>query len=333
MKALSSYQNYLPLVLTLCVGIFVGFLLGGHATQKIPAYLGGSNDIRSDSGNYHFISPLLSCTDNGLGSLQNDDAANLHDDLNALINRETKVGKVSEVSIYFRQFNDGSWIDINGSTTFTPGSLLKVPVVMSVLNYAEDTPGFLDKKITFDTPGIDNEQYYPPSKTIVHGEKYTIPQLAEAALEYSDNNAAYLLANSIDWNNLTDSFTSLGIQNPSPNADATMSVTKYASFFRILYNATYLNRTDSEYVLNLMSQSTFSQGLVAGVPKGVVVSHKFGERELDTTNQLHDCGIVYYPNNPYLLCVMTRGSSYDDLAGTIADISKMVYGYIDSIKK
>ena len=41
--------------------------------------------------------------------------------------------------------------------------------------------------------------------------------------------------------------------------------------------------------------------------------------------QLHDCGIVYYPKHPYLLCVMTRGDSFEYLDDTIRDISHLVY--------
>jgi hypothetical protein len=46
--------------------------------------------------------------------------------------------------------------------------------------------------------------------------------------------------------------------------------------------------------------------------------------------QLHDCGIVYYPHKPYLLCVMTRGKSSDDNSKMIAEISKLVYREVDT---
>ena len=44
----------------------------------------------------------------------------------------------------------------------------------------------------------------------------------------------------------------------------------------------------------MLSTSDFSDGLVAGVPVGTVVSHKFGERHFvgdADVEQLHDCGI------------------------------------------
>src|SRR5205085_892290 len=57
-----------------------------------------------------------------------------------------------------------------------------------------------------------------------------------------------------------------------------ISLKDYSSVFRILYNASYLNHDSSENALSLLSQSTFKNALVAGVPAETVVAHKFGER-------------------------------------------------------
>jgi hypothetical protein len=62
------------------------------------------------------------------------------------------------------------------------------------------------------------------------------------------------------------------------------------------------------------------------LPKSLAVAHKFGERELPNgIKQLHDCGIVYLPKHPYLLCIMTRGTDYDRLSTVISTISKKIY--------
>lgn len=77
-----------------------------------------------------------------------------------------------------------------------------------------------------------------------------------------------------------------------------------------------------------MSQTEFKEGLNRGLPAEITVAHKFGERDLGQQKELHDCGIVYYPNQPYLLCVMTKGADFDDLSETIGEISKLVYNFI-----
>jgi len=86
--------------------------------------------------------------------------------------------------------------------------------------------------------------------------------------------------------------------------------------------------------LEFLSQVEFKEGIVAGVPRDVVVSHKFGERGTADSNtlQLHDCGIVYYPSNPYLLCVMTRGSDFEKLKEVIKTISATIYREIKKNK-
>jgi hypothetical protein len=56
------------------------------------------------------------------------------------------------------------------------------------------------------------------------------------------------------------------------------------------------------------------------------VAHKFGERGgIEGGQQLHDCGIVYSQSGPYVLCIMTRGRSLEELKTVIADLSKIVY--------
>jgi hypothetical protein len=41
--------------------------------------------------------------------------------------------------------------------------------------------------------------------------------------------------------------------------------------------------------------------------------------------QLHDCGIVYFPNHPYIVCLMTRGYDWNVLEKTLKDISKIIF--------
>jgi beta-lactamase class A len=102
---------------------------------------------------------------------------------------------------------------------------------------------------------------------------------------------------------------------------------------RILYNASYLEPELSERALTILTEAEFSEGVAKKLPSSVPVAHKFGERLLDNEiKQLHDCGIVYFPQNPYVLCVMTKGQDWEKLAQTIQDVSKMVYDEVNSRK-
>jgi hypothetical protein len=97
-----------------------------------------------------------------------------------------------------------------------------------------------------------------------------------------------------------------------------------------LHHSTICRASAFEFTIGTITpsapESTFTQGIVAGVPAGTRVSHKFGEFSAGTNlKQLHDCGIVYKPAHPYILCVMTQGNDFNNLAATIAKISKTVW--------
>jgi beta-lactamase class A len=138
----------------------------------------------------------------------------------------------------------------------------------------------------------------------------------------------------IDTQKIYQVYKDLGVDiteaesNPSGNI---LSVKNYAAFFRILYNASYLNTDMSEKALKLLSQIKFTKGLKAGIPSDVNISHKFGERQYLSTGekQLHDCGIVYHPTKPYLICVMTRGNDFAAQTNMIKKVSASVYNYVN----
>ena len=110
-----------------------------------------------------------------------------------------------------------------------------------------------------------------------------------------------------------------------------LTVQEYSRFFRVLFNASYLNSQLSEKALGYLAETDFKDGLLLAVPSLVQVAHKFGEYSdgEEYSKQLHECGIVYYPDHPYLLCIMTKGSSFEDTDKTISDISKTVFQEID----
>ena len=79
-----------------------------------------------------------------------------------------------------------------------------------------------------------------------------------------------------------------------------------------------------------MSESSFTQGIVAGVASSTVVSHKLGLVVVKSgysisEHELHDCGVVY-AGHPYIMCIMTRGSStLATMENIIANISHTAY--------
>lgn len=254
---------------------------------------------------------------------------NVQDEIDRLIGSK----QIDFASIYFRDMDNGPFFDINGDQQFISASLLKVPLMIAYYKESESNPDILNKKIIY-TKVLDTDVQHFQAPGIILGQTYTIEQLIEAMIKNSDNNAYDLLLQNIDSNSLSGVFQYLGITIPTDQI--VLTVKQYATFFRILFNASYLNYNDSEQALSLLDNIYFQNGLQAGVPSGIQVVNKFGEKwdgVASDEKQLHDCGIIYYPNHPYLLCVMTRGGDFDQIASSIADLSKFVYNQVDAQPK
>lgn len=300
------------------VGFLTAFFFFG--ADRRPASSPSVVEVEKQNG-FNFINPLLDC---GIPFIEVPLSKNK---INALIADKIRDGIVTGVSVYYRQMNNGTWFGINENEKFKPASMLKVAILISALKQAEAAPELLDKKITVDKivfPTPEDEAVQDP---LQEGGAYPFSELLRRMIRYSDNNALILVSRYLDDRINRSMFTDLGIALPdaSEKTDLYISVKDYSRFFRVMFNASYLNRQSSETALKMLSDTTFATGLLAGVKPGTRVAHKFGRTPFDQYLQLHDCGIVYYPNNPYLLCIMTRGNDYSKMEELIGNISRMVY--------
>lgn len=304
------------------LGILSGSFLGNKENKK-------DDFIESHLGQQEFINPLLAC-DIANGRI-NKTLIPFKSILEKQINQSLKNGQATHVAVYFRDLNSGPWIGINEKEEYTPASLLKVPLMMAYFKKAEKEPSLLAEELLFVKNYSEGEkdQSILPSKKIEIGKKYRIDDLIERAIIYSDNQAAFLLLDNIEPSYLVDVYKYLSIDlYVEGTTTAKISVRSYSAFFIILFNASYLNLEYSEKALQILSRSEFRDALVAGVPGNIGVAHKFGEGGDTSEEQFHDCGIIYFPQRPYLLCIMTRGQDAQKLKDTIKSISSVVYNEV-----
>jgi hypothetical protein len=156
-----------------------------------------------------------------------------------------------------------------------------------------------------------------------------------AVIVHSDNRSYYVLIAYMNAERdrnalLVRTFRELGIQDPSNLDDEAASVREYAGLFRLLYNTAYLDEAASAKLLAWLSESTYDKGLGAGTPPGIRIANKFAERVAasDEAHYLHDCGIVYTSDDPYVLCVMTKGRDFAALQEVVSEVSSAVYSAV-----
>ena len=248
---------------------------------------------------------------------------------------------MNRYSFYVRDLTDGRWMGINENDHYDPGSLLKVVAAIAAYKQEQNSPGFFSEKFTYtnDLANVNAQFPFAPPVSLNVGQSYNMTTLIKEMLSDSDNAAKDTILSAIDPRVLGSIYTDLSVPKPDDanSAGYTISAYDYSRFFRILYYGTYdIPWTYSNELLQDLSQSTFVDGLVAGVPSGTAVAHKFGEHVEPKTGgtllvELSDCGIVYHPQHPYFICVMTEGPDESALATVIAQMSKASYRFVDGL--
>lgn len=330
MKTNIKKTTIIFLALNVLIGVIVIVILIKNSDRYFI-----KNILRDDSEIFFYTSPILDCEDISQGGT----SVVSYEQFNKTAEQLSKKYQISNFSIYFRDLNNGPWVGINEKEFFSPASLMKTPILMSFLKQVERNPELIKKEAVATEEYFDYsiKQNFDLKTSIVKGQKYTLEEIARLMITESDNVATLMLSKYVDQDDYNNLLRAVGLVVEEKGKDVDVQVKDFAGFFRILYNSSYLNRNSSEDALKLFSQSTFASGIVAGVPKGTVVAHKYGERSLEQKQdgvivtkekQLHDCGIVYAKTSPYILCVMTRGKDFAKQESFISEVSKFVYNQV-----
>lgn len=318
-------------ILWTCASAGAGYAVRSTAIANASDLLGTTLRIQNDG--YSLVDPLLGCTTGS--TVPTPTLHELEEALEIFVATQKQDGVLSDASIYVRDMNTGAWTGVNPDASYTPASLLKVPVLITYLKQAEYNPELLTYTVTVtEDPAPNASQDIAPPESVEVGKTYSIDELLSLMIVDSDNRALNVLMNYVDTKILQQSFSDLGLTFPEEDAPYRISPRTYSRFLRILYNATYLTPESSQKALFLLSKAAFTSGIRAGVPEDIAVAHKFGEASviLDdgiTGHALHDCGMVY-AEHPYALCIMTTGKRVDELSSFLSAASALVYEKMSS---
>lgn len=278
-------------------------------------------------GGYKYIRPLLFAEP----SCESPNLSECKSEIERVINNNRNAGNISDASVYLREFTSAQWISINEEEKYSPGSLMKIPELIAFYKMNELNPGILNKTIKYDHVLQSDKTPTFLSKHIELGKSYTIRELLEYMIVYSDNNATMLLNQNIDRAIFSRVFSEIGLKEPDYTSNQyPISANEFSIFMKELFNASYLNRQDSESCLELLNRSDFKDGLISGLPSNCSVSHKFGEGGYNTAPHFSESAIVYCGKRPYLLTVMTKGSDMKKLPKVIQEISKTVFDVMNN---
>lgn len=320
-KQFPLYYTLLAMLTSILISgaVFYYYTHETTVTQKGEVKLCSEFMIARLSG-YKFIKPLVYAEQ----SCESRRYSPLKKTVEGIISDLKAKGVLTQASIYLRDFRQGEWTVIGANQTFTPGSLIKVPLLMTYMRMEERAPGLLNRKLVLHQAAVPPQTY--TTHHIEFEKEYTVRELLTYMIADSDNYATLLLNQNIDVPALRKLFTDLGLPEPDVT-DRNFQITtqEYSVFLKALYNASYLTINNSEFAVELLANCNFREGMVKLLPASLKVAHKFGESGTAFEGQLHESGIVYLADNPYLLVIMTKGPDVKKLPEVLAVISKTVY--------
>lgn len=261
-------------------------------------------------------------------NIQDDRVIIHYNGLKETIEQEIEMYSASgDVGIFLQDIKTGTWLGINERDGFSPVSLLKMPIMMAILKKVERKEINLNDKIEIIDSDLDD--LYGVLYEKGSGAKISVSDLLKEMILASDNTAKNVLKRQLSMSELNAIFVHVGIPNPylSTN-EQKVSPRGYSRMFKSLYYSSFLSPELSERALDLTTDTQEESLISRGVPYEIQVAHKFGIQS--DNGELHDCGIIYHPKNPYIFCIMTRELGLDGSADMIAKISKDIYEFVDN---
>lgn len=235
-------------------------------------------------------------------------------------------------SVYFEYLPTGTSIGVNESKSLVGASLLKVPFAMQYYHALEQGKLQASDIVVIKESNLDSS--YGDLYKKGAGYRLTLGEVVQIMLLDSDNTALRVLADtlndraSVETIDQVFSFVDLNYESNTEGATL-IGAEPYSSILKCLYFACYISKDHSQEILNLLTQTKFDNRLKRYIPteEMPVIAHKIGSFGQTTQS---DCGIIYEPKKPYLLCIMVNG---DDATASqhIGKLAVIVYEYISNL--
>lgn len=138
----------------------------------------------------------------------------------------------------------------------------------------------------------------------------------EAMIVVSDNPCAKAFGDKIGWLNVQNMMHDLGLTNTQLSGGLFTTTNDLAKYLQQLQNGSLLSASGTDRLISAMKRQVYRSGIPAGT--GLTVADKVGFID----SYLHDAAIVYGPKGPYILTIMTSGSSWSAISSVSGQINE-----------
>ena len=239
------------------------------------------------------------------------------------------------MGVAIKDLTTGEEILINDQLTFPTGSSIKIPILIELHKQAAEGK----YKLT-DQRWVERQDKVGGSGVIVnfgdHTSQLSLSDLATLMIVLSDNTATNMLIDQVGMANVNRTLDDLGLkqirlrrkmidQAASARGDENTATPREAmALMEKLYRGQVVNRQLSDEALKILKIRK-SSPIPRLLPDIVEIANKPGNIE----GVACDWAVVYVPNRPYAIAVMTNynGPNSEAADDAIAKVSKLAYDY------
>lgn len=230
------------------------------------------------------------------------------------------------LSVYYKDLKTGYSVEYRADEIYQTASVIKAPYVKYLMASGVDQTKKL--KMTKKQGGskyIDNQPI---------GTEFTVGELMEYAIRYSDNTAYYMLNQEFGFKGFNEYAESIGVssnatracvlQFPKPRFGY-LSARDAGLYFEDIARFIEEGSADAKRLKTWLTSTTAEGQFTAALGDTYAVAHKYGEQG---SQAYHDAAIVYAAH-PY---VLTITSTLEPYTAASNDVFKDVALYIDAIQ-
>ena len=227
-------------------------------------------------------------------------------------------GYAGVAGVSVRSLRTGEGVSIRGGETYPSASLVKVPVLVALLDEVQKGSLRLDERLSMVSRdrvgGSGVLQHMAPGLSI------TVEDAAWLMTVISDNTATNLLLDKLNIRTVWTKMEALGLPHTKIHSKTFIRATSVAMdssvkyglgvavpdemvrLFTLLHEGRAVSPRMDSLALAMLRANQDGTKLARWLPDGVAVAHKTGEVDASRS----DCGIIYGPDAPVAVCVMTR---------------------------
>jgi beta-lactamase class A len=226
------------------------------------------------------------------------------------------------VSIYFRDLQDGTTIDLDGGRLYTAASVYKL-AILAYLYHQESLGQVSGGDAVSYEPDDHEDGYYDDYSP---GQTFTVDQLAERMIEESDNTSARMLARTLSWDGVEAYAHALGATNALIAHDNEMTPEDAATLLDAIYRGRAAGGPQTQAMLGLLENTVYRDGWIPGALPQVPVAHKVGFYG----SAVNDAALVLAPDHPFILVIFTDSTNGASPA-VFQQVATQVYAYVTTL--